>query len=68
MNICSIIGCGNTHLAKGYCGKHYKQIRDYGKILERTKFDGNKLDNNLRFCTLQQNQHNRKIQGNNLSG
>lgn len=33
-NICSINGCNNPIFAKGYCSKHYTQIRKYGKIVE----------------------------------
>lgn len=41
--ICKIEGCNNKHLAKGYCNKHYKQIQKYRKILERTRYDPNKV-------------------------
>lgn len=40
---CSVEGCNNKHLAKGYCDKHYKQIKKYGRILERTRFDPNEI-------------------------
>lgn len=32
--ICKVDGCNNKHLAKGYCDKHYKQVRKYGKIID----------------------------------
>jgi hypothetical protein len=41
--ICSVEGCNNKHLAKGYCTKHYKQFKKHGRILERTKFDPNEI-------------------------
>ena len=135
MKECQVEGCNNKHYGKGYCQKHYIQIRKYGKILTRTRkdpneiivydnygkeinkalidlddiekvknykwtFDGkyarnsgkerlhrfimncpkdmvvdhinmNPLDNrkcNLRICTMQQNNFNKKEQTNNTSG
>ena len=43
MKICKIEGCSNKHHAKGYCKKHYEQIRKYGKILERTMQTPNEI-------------------------
>lgn len=43
MNICKIENCNNIHLAKGYCGKHYQQIKRVGHILSETYRDGNKI-------------------------
>lgn len=40
---CSVEGCNGKHLAKGYCDKHYRQIRKYGHILERTIYDKNNV-------------------------
>lgn len=40
---CSVEGCENKHYGKGYCVKHYTQLRRYGHILERTKFDSNEI-------------------------
>ena len=135
MKECQVEGCSNKHYGKGYCQKHYNQVRKYGKILTRTRkdpneiivydnygkeinkalidlddiekvknykwtFDGryvrksgkerlhrfimncpkdmvvdhinmNPLDNrkcNLRICTMQQNNFNKKEQTNNTSG
>lgn len=49
MRLCSIEGCGRKHYANGHCNKHWAQIRKYGKILERTKFDPNEIiiENNI---------------------
>ena len=41
--MCKVSGCNNKLLAKGYCSKHYQQIRLYGKILDRSKFDPNEI-------------------------
>ena len=30
--VCKV--CGGKHLAKGYCKKHYEQVRKYGKIID----------------------------------
>lgn len=40
---CSVEGCSNKYLAKGYCSKHYTQLRRYGKILDRTRNDLNEI-------------------------
>ena len=33
-SICSVPGCPGVHEARGYCNRHYIQIRRHGKILE----------------------------------
>ena len=43
MRLCSVEGCVKRHHANGFCDKHYHQIRDFGKIRERTKFDPNEF-------------------------
>lgn len=43
MRTCSIEGCENKHHGKGYCRKHYNQIKRHGHILERTIFDPNEI-------------------------
>lgn len=40
--ICSVEGCNGKVRAKGYCNKHYDQMRKFGKI-KRTKFDPNEI-------------------------
>lgn len=42
MKECSIEGCNKKHYAKGYCSKHYTQIKRYGEI-KRTKYDPNEI-------------------------
>ncbi len=37
-NICSIEGCNNSACGK-YCNKHYHQIKRYGNIKTRTRFN-----------------------------
>lgn len=39
---CSVEGCNNKHCAKGYCDKHYRQFKKYGKT-QRTRFDSNEI-------------------------
>lgn len=41
-NICSIEGCNNSACGK-YCNKHYHQIKRYGHIKTRTRFDKNDI-------------------------
>ena len=43
MKICKIEGCNNKHYAKGYCSKHYTQLRRHGEVLDRTKYDSNEI-------------------------
>ena len=43
MKTCKVEGCNGKHIAKGYCDKHYRQYKRYGKISERTRFDPNKI-------------------------
>ena len=43
MKKCSVDGCNGKYLAKGYCGKHYAQIKRNGRILERTHKDLNEI-------------------------
>lgn len=43
MRTCKVKMCGNKYLAKGYCRKHYLQLRRHGKILKRTVYDPNKI-------------------------
>lgn len=44
---CFVCGEGNTteydNSGKFYCKRHYSQMREYGKILSRTKFDFNEV-------------------------
>lgn len=42
MKTCSVEGCTNKHYGKGYCEKHYTQMRRYGKI-SRSRFDSNEI-------------------------
>jgi len=39
MKKCLVPLCNNKYYGKGYCGKHYMQIKQNGKILERTYKD-----------------------------
>lgn len=50
-NICSIEGCNNSACGK-YCNKHYHQIKRYGNIKTRTRFDKNEIIINDKAVTL----------------
>jgi hypothetical protein len=41
--ICQVDDCGKQIHAKGFCIKHYTQIRKHDKILNRTKYDPNEF-------------------------
>lgn len=43
IRICEVEGCEEKHRAKGYCFRHYVQMRKYGKILNRTRNDPNEI-------------------------
>jgi len=48
MKICKVEGCNNSSYYKdyghrGYCNKHYRQIKKYGKIQKRTRHDSNEI-------------------------
>lgn len=40
--ICKVDGCENKHYAKGYCRKHYDQMKKYGEI-QRSRLDANEI-------------------------
>ncbi len=42
MKKCTVEGCDNKHYAKGYCEKHYTQIRRYGRTFN-IDFDTNEI-------------------------
>ena len=43
MKTCSVKGCNGKHKAKGYCNKHYIQMKRRGKILDRSIKDPNEI-------------------------
>jgi hypothetical protein len=43
MKICSVEGCNGKYHAKGYCVKHYNQVRRYGYV-SRTIYDPNEIN------------------------
>lgn len=44
INMCKVENCNNKILAKGYCSKHYSQIRKFGEIQLRTVNDKNNIE------------------------
>jgi len=40
---CIVEGCNSKIRCKGYCRKHYQQLRKYGEICERTQYDPNEI-------------------------
>lgn len=45
MQICKVKNCKNIIFVKGYCKKHYYQLRRHGKILTRTIYNPNEFIN-----------------------
>ena len=43
MRTCSVDGCNNKHVARGYCDKHYCQIKRCGHLLGKTRFSTNEV-------------------------
>lgn len=39
MRVCAIANCGVTHRARGYCKRHYEQLRVFGEVQEYNKND-----------------------------
>lgn len=58
-NVCSIEGCNNPACGK-YCNKHYHQLKRYGHIKDRTRFDKNEIiiDDNIVKILLYDNNCN----------
>lgn len=42
-NPCKVDGCDGKQDSHGYCQRHGAQLRKYGKIFERTKYDKNNI-------------------------
>lgn len=55
--ICQVEGCNSPHHAKGYCCKHYQQIKKYGRI-RRTRNDPNKIISLKNVCLIVLVGHN----------
>lgn len=36
--VCSVPGCQGKHRAHGYCGKHYRQVRIYGRLTPEREY------------------------------
>lgn len=62
MKTCSVKNCTERHLAKGYCQRHYDQMRNRGRISNRTKQDLNDywFRNNICYIQTYDNECNPK--------
>ena len=45
MKICKVNYCNDKHYSLGYCSKHYRQFKKYGRILKQTRFTPNEIIN-----------------------
>lgn len=52
MRLCEIEGCKNKHYGRGYCIKHYTQLYNHGKILNRTIYDPNEFITDGNICRI----------------
>jgi len=52
MKTCKVESCNNKYYSKGYCGKHYTQLRNHGKILKRTMHDPNEIIDCGEYCEI----------------
>jgi len=53
--MCIVEGCDNDKIrARGYCSRHYDQMRNHGKILDRTCYDKNEItiENDVAYINL----------------
>lgn len=60
MKICKVEECDGKIYVRGYCKRHYSQIRKHGKISRRTKYDKNEIyeENGIYFMRLYNNKNN----------
>lgn len=52
MRICKVKNCSVKHGAKGYCQKHYEQMKRHKKILERTIYTPNEILDRGDYCEM----------------
>jgi hypothetical protein len=52
MKICSVEECNLPHRCKGYCQKHYIQVRKFGYPLENSLRDFNEIVNKITYYEL----------------
>lgn len=50
--ICQVEGCKGKYYLKGYCNKHYLQMKRHGKIFRRTIFDPNEFIFDGKICRI----------------
>jgi len=63
LKICSVNGCNNKYRSKGYCNKHYLQIKRYGHPLDRTQKDKNRIIIKEGYAEIEMYNRNNKITG-----
>lgn len=52
MKKCIVKECSNNNLSKGYCNKHYLQVRKFG-FVKKTMFDKNKIHCRNEVCYIE---------------
>ena len=61
--ICKVKFCGLKVNKKGYCCKHYHQIRRHDKILSRTRYDSNEIVTEGELCRMKIYKDNGDVNG-----
>ena len=51
-NKCKVLGCDGIYRGKGYCRRHYYQIKRYGHILSRTTSEPNEIIKHVNYAEL----------------
>ena len=52
LRVCIVEGCKRKHYGKGYCQKHFQQLKKRGKILKRTRLHPNEFVVESKICRI----------------
>jgi len=63
MRTCKIKNCDKKHHGRGYCKRHYLQLKRYGKILKRTRRDPNRFIFEKNICKIELYNHKNEVVG-----
>ena len=60
---CSVPDCTEEYHAKGFCGRHYRQMQRHGKILKRTRREPNEIIIKENYALVILRSHKNQITG-----